>query len=322
MIHVKGKADVTVDVKVTRHGPIITELIPGETRPLALRWTLYDGLRIPLFDVNVAQNWEDFRHAFSQFDAPGQNVVYADVDGNIGYQATGKFRFAQPGMAVFRLAAPTMRTSGRVTFRSRSCPAFTIRRQELLRLRMEESRRTTTSIRSAWNGRRRGGRRAFITCWSRDGNFLRPTCWRWKRTFNQSRICSRLSGLCMPWIMRPSLRRAPSRRQTLCATGTGAWWHRRRHRPSPRFRSSELRRLLLEPKVGARPPICETGRSFELEDLPWEMRSVWLENVLLHHPQRWLPEHPNYDELLTAAVEAAVNGPSAEGFGFVAVGRL
>ena len=44
---------------------------------------------MPFFDVNTAQNWEEFRKAFSQLDAPGQNVVYADVDGNIGYQTTG-----------------------------------------------------------------------------------------------------------------------------------------------------------------------------------------------------------------------------------------
>jgi len=42
------------------------------------------------------------------------------------------------------------------------------------------------------------------------------------------------------------------------------------------------------------------------------MRSVWLENLLLHHPKRWLPEKfSNYDELLAAAVEAAVNLPAA-----------
>jgi penicillin amidase len=42
------------------------------------------------------------------------------------------------------------------------------------------------------------------------------------------------------------------------------------------------------------------------------MRTVWLQNVLLHQPKRWLPEiYPNYDELLTAAVEAAVNRPDA-----------
>src|SRR5579864_2246195 len=90
VIHIKGKPDVSVDVRITRHGPVITDLVPGETRPLALRWTLYDSLHIPFFDVDAAQNWDEFRRAFSQLDAPGQNVVYADVDGNIGYQTTGK----------------------------------------------------------------------------------------------------------------------------------------------------------------------------------------------------------------------------------------
>src|SRR5947209_6892367 len=90
IIHVKGKPDINIDVQLTRHGPIITDLVPGETRPLALHWTLYDGMRVPFFDVDAAQNWEEFTKAFSQLDAPGQNVVYADVDGNIGYHTTGK----------------------------------------------------------------------------------------------------------------------------------------------------------------------------------------------------------------------------------------
>jgi penicillin amidase len=89
-IHVKGKPDVTFDVVTTRHGPIITELIPGETRKIALRWTLQDGEGLVFFDVNSAQNWDEFRKAFSNFGAPGQNVMYGDVDGHIGYQATGR----------------------------------------------------------------------------------------------------------------------------------------------------------------------------------------------------------------------------------------
>ena len=46
---------------------------------------------------NSAQKWEEFRHAFSLLDAPAQNVVYADVDGNIGYQATGKIPIRATG---------------------------------------------------------------------------------------------------------------------------------------------------------------------------------------------------------------------------------
>src|SRR5229473_5549661 len=97
LIHVKGKPDVVVDVEITRHGPIVSELSPGETRKIALRWTLYDGIRNPFFHVDSVQNWDQFRRAFSEFDAPGQNVVYADVDGNIGYQATGKIPIRASG---------------------------------------------------------------------------------------------------------------------------------------------------------------------------------------------------------------------------------
>jgi penicillin amidase len=93
VIEIKGGNRVEFDVLVTRHGPVISSLIPGETRQLALRWTAYEpgALQVPFFDVNTAQNWEEFRHAFSRLGAPGQNVVYADVDGHIGYQATGRY---------------------------------------------------------------------------------------------------------------------------------------------------------------------------------------------------------------------------------------
>ena len=91
IIRVKGKPEVNLDVVVTRHGPIITDLVPNETRKLALKWVIYDSkaTSIPFFKVNSAKNWDEFRAAFSTFGAPGQNVVYADVDGHIGYQATG-----------------------------------------------------------------------------------------------------------------------------------------------------------------------------------------------------------------------------------------
>jgi penicillin amidase len=91
IIHVKGKPNVGFDVTVTRHGPIITHLLPGETRQIALGWLVYDpqAISVPLFDLDSAQNWEQFRKALSVFATPSQNVVYADIDGNIGYQPMG-----------------------------------------------------------------------------------------------------------------------------------------------------------------------------------------------------------------------------------------
>jgi len=55
VIHVKGQPDVTLDVVVTRHGPIITDLIPGETRKMAMHWTIYDSLHNPFFRRRLRQ---------------------------------------------------------------------------------------------------------------------------------------------------------------------------------------------------------------------------------------------------------------------------
>jgi penicillin amidase len=75
----------------------------------------------------------------------------------------------------------------------------------------------------------------------------------------------------------------------------------------------ELTRLLLEPKLGAAPKVPpRTESTLSWKSYGWGMQSVWLENVLQHQPKRWLPEtFATYDELLAAAVEAAVSGPDA-----------
>jgi penicillin amidase len=96
VIHVHGKPDVTLDVASTQHGdmltPIISPLLPSETRALALRWTIYDPttLSAPLLDVNSASDWPSFLSAFANFGGPSQNVVYADDQGHIGYHAVGR----------------------------------------------------------------------------------------------------------------------------------------------------------------------------------------------------------------------------------------
>jgi len=91
VIHVKGQQDVAFDVVVTRHGPIVSDLFPNEPRKIALQWVVYDShsIGIPLFDLDSAQNWEQFRKALSTMATPSQNVVYGDVDGHIGYQPMG-----------------------------------------------------------------------------------------------------------------------------------------------------------------------------------------------------------------------------------------
>lgn len=90
-IEVRGGRNVTVDVERTDHGVVITPLIPGERRTLALDWVVYNpAVRgFPLLALDRAQNWNDFRSALEQWWGPTQNAVYADDQGNIGYQAIG-----------------------------------------------------------------------------------------------------------------------------------------------------------------------------------------------------------------------------------------
>ncbi len=69
----------------------------------------------------------------------------------------------------------------------------------------------------------------------------------------------------------------------------------------------ELVRLILEPKLG---PAGKDDFALSWKDYHWFMSSVWLEQTLLKQPARWLPSnYASYDALLTAAIEAAVNGP-------------
>ena len=89
---------VVVFARVTRHGPIINDVVGGTEeewsfgwQPLALSWTaLQPGtLTRSILLLDRARNWEEFREALRYWDVPSQNFVYADVEGNIGYQMPG-----------------------------------------------------------------------------------------------------------------------------------------------------------------------------------------------------------------------------------------
>ncbi len=89
VIKVRRKQDYRLTVKVTRHGPIISN---AGNRDLALRWTVLEphalsSLFNALPKIGLAENWEQFTAALRNFTGPMQNFVYADRDGNIGYYA-------------------------------------------------------------------------------------------------------------------------------------------------------------------------------------------------------------------------------------------
>lgn len=114
-IEVVGGESVEVTVHLTRHGPVISEtygplknentnddpeFVPFQERAgvelpaqyvIAIKWTALppSSLFPAILGFNRAQNWEDFREAAKHFHVPAQNLLYADVDGNIGYQMPG-----------------------------------------------------------------------------------------------------------------------------------------------------------------------------------------------------------------------------------------
>jgi penicillin amidase len=86
VVKVRSQADHRLKVRVTRHGPIVSK--EGH-RNLALEWTALQphALSFPFWEIDSAQNWQEFVTALRGFSGPMQNFVYADVDGNIGYYA-------------------------------------------------------------------------------------------------------------------------------------------------------------------------------------------------------------------------------------------
>ena len=116
-IEVRGQADFELRVRHTEHGPLISDVSQefatvGANSPtdeagpergggyaVALRWTALDPA--PTADaillLNRASDWDEFRTAASRFSVPSQNLVYADREGHIGYQAPGRIPIRKSG---------------------------------------------------------------------------------------------------------------------------------------------------------------------------------------------------------------------------------
>lgn len=95
VIKVKGKPDVVYPVRVSEHGPIISDVSDASKigKHIALQWTALmsnDTTMESFLELNYAKNWDDFRQALKKFIVPSQNFIYADTQGNIGYYLSGK----------------------------------------------------------------------------------------------------------------------------------------------------------------------------------------------------------------------------------------
>jgi penicillin amidase len=104
-IGVKGAAEEALQVRVSRHGPIISDVVRSalELTPrghaMAFAWTALaqdDRTMQAAIRIGRAQTWQEFEAALRDLHAPQQTVTYADVEGNIGFVAAGRVPVRKP----------------------------------------------------------------------------------------------------------------------------------------------------------------------------------------------------------------------------------
>lgn len=113
-ISVRGQADEVLDVRMTRHGPVVSDLV-GDIEAVAGPGTILslsavflesdDTTPDALYRMNQSTDWPSFYASLSRFQSPQQNIVYADIEGNIAFAApgnvpvrgSGRGRFPVPG---------------------------------------------------------------------------------------------------------------------------------------------------------------------------------------------------------------------------------
>ena len=115
-IKVRGGEDFDLTVRSTRHGPLLSDVskelstvganadapdgpVRGNGFAVALAWTALTPAPTAdaIFALDTASDWTEFRAAAAAFDVPAQNLVYADTEGHIGYQAPGRIPVRKSG---------------------------------------------------------------------------------------------------------------------------------------------------------------------------------------------------------------------------------
>ena len=309
-IHVRSKPDVTFDVTVTRHGPVVHRDTRNEGgRGYALRWTATEpgGLDFGFPLLGGAKNWDEFVEVTRHIAGPGQNTIYADADGNIGFTIPARIPIRANGNGALPVPGDTddFEWKGYIPF------------DELPRVLNPPGGVIGTA-----NARTVGpGYKYFLSD-------------RWAGPYRTERIYQMLSDrtglrvadlnaaqndiVSLPnkflaeQLVGASGKRQPKDPRTQKLIEGLKTWDGRATTASAETSFVEFARHalfvnLLGPYLGGRISSYELWEPLSVYNDVWWRDKVFLENILRTRPDAWLPKgFASYDDLLVASADEAV----------------
>lgn len=310
VIHVRGQADETLEVVLTRHGPIVRRDTTEEGgRAYALRWTAVEpgGLDFSYPLIGSAQNWKEFLQVMSKIAGPGQNGIYADVEGNIGYVMAARIPIRKSGNGDMPVAGDTdqFEWTGYIPF-DKLPQAFNPRGGIIA----TANARTVGPaykyfISDRWAGPYRTERIYELLGARKD---LRPA----DASNVQNDILSLPDKFLAQQLYEAGQKVQPKDSRTKTLIYELKNWDGRASADSVETSFVEYSRhalmgMLLQPFIGDRLESYELWEPESEYDEVWWRDKVFLENVLRNRPAAWLPKgYADYDTLLIAAADAAV----------------
>ena len=129
-VAIKGEAPAPVELRYTRHGPVVyVDQEHHKAYAVRAAWMeIGSAPYLASLRMDQAHSWAEFRDACSYSLTPSENMVWADRDGNIGTKLWASLRCVPDGAAWFPCRA-TEDLSGAVIFRSSSCQTCSIRKK-------------------------------------------------------------------------------------------------------------------------------------------------------------------------------------------------
>ncbi|MFZ3214971.1 MAG: penicillin acylase family protein [Candidatus Acidiferrales bacterium] len=310
VIPVRGKPAFNFDVLVTRHGPIVHRDPPGEGgRAYALRWTALEpgGLDFGFPLLGEAQNWNAFIETTRHIAGPGQNTIYADVDGNIGFTIPARIPIRASGDGALPVPGDTDAYEWKAYIPFEDLPrvlnppdgiiATANARTVGPAYKYYLSDRQVAPYRTA---------RIYELLSGRTG--LRPEdC-----NAIQNDVVSLPNRFLAGVLLQAAKTRQPAdpRAQRLI-TNLGDWDARAAadsiETSFLEYTRHALFRHLLQPYLGDEISKYELWEPQGVYNDVWWRDKIFLENVLRERPQAWLPSgFANYDDLLMASADDAV----------------